>query len=60
MGTKSDKRQRASARYIRMDNLQYRVNISNARDIIYQQLRGIDSTFVEDILKPQSLVPTGV
>ncbi len=51
---------RDRARLSRVDNLQYRVKISNARDIVYQQLRGVDSTFVENILKEESLVPAEV
>lgn len=58
VGTKSDKRRRK--KLARVDNLQYQAKISSARDIIYQQLRGVDSTFVQDILKPESLVPTKV
>ena len=58
VGTKGDKSK--LKKLARVDNLQYRVKISNARDIIYQQLRGVNSTFVEDILKPESLVPTEV
>ncbi len=58
LGTKSDQRQRVSL--AREDNLQYRVKISNAREIIYAQNRTVDSNFVDNILFPESLVPTEV
>lgn len=58
LGTKSDQRQRVTL--ARKDNLQYRVKISSARDIIYDQNRTVDSTFVENLLFSESLVPTEV
>lgn len=58
LGTKRDQRQRISL--ARVDDLSYRVKISNAREIIYKQNRTVDSVYVERILKPQSLVPTEV
>ena len=58
LGTKNDKRQRKSL--ARVDNLQYQVKISSARDIIYQNNRKVDSKLVQNFLKPQSLVPTEV
>ena len=56
LGTKHDQSQRV--RLARLDNLQYRVKISNARDIIYEQNRSVDSKFVDNILGDESLVPT--
>ncbi|KJA19277.1 hypothetical protein HYPSUDRAFT_99107, partial [Hypholoma sublateritium FD-334 SS-4] len=56
LGTKHDSKQRN--RLVRVDNLQYRVKISSARDIIYKQNRSVDSKFVNAILKDESLVPT--
>ncbi len=58
LGTKSDHNRRA--RVARVDTLQYRVKIASARDIIYKQNRTVDSKFVNDILKNESLVPTEV
>lgn len=58
MGMRQDKRQRVSL--ARTDNLQYRAKISSARDIIYQKHRAVDSTPVQNLLKPESLVPTEV
>lgn len=58
LGTKSDQSQRVTL--ARRDNLQYRVKISNARDIIYEQNRTVDSEYVQNILKSESLVPTEV
>ena len=58
LGTKSDQRQRVTL--ARKDTLQYRVKISNARDIIYDQNRTVDSNFVDNVLKEESLVPTEV
>ncbi|KJA18100.1 hypothetical protein HYPSUDRAFT_145489 [Hypholoma sublateritium FD-334 SS-4] len=56
LGTGRDKNQRATLS--RVDDLQHRVKISCARDIIYIQNRTVNSLFVENILKPESLVPT--
>ncbi len=58
LGTKRDQNQRK--KLARVDNLQYRANISSARDIIYRQNRAVDSVFVNRVLKAQSLVPTQV
>ncbi|KJA23581.1 hypothetical protein HYPSUDRAFT_101562, partial [Hypholoma sublateritium FD-334 SS-4] len=55
LGTKSDQHQRVTL--ARKDNPQYRVKISSARDIIYKQNRTVDSNFVDNLLKPESLVP---
>ena len=43
-----------------MDNPRYRSKISSARKIIYEKNRTVNSKFVNDILKSQSLVPTEV
>lgn len=58
LGTKHDKRQRISL--ARVDNLRYRANILNARKIIYEKNRTVNSVFVQNLLKSQSLVPTEV
>lgn len=58
LGTKSDQHQRVTL--ARKDNPQYRVKISSARDIIYKQNRTVDSNFVDNLLKPESLVPIEV
>ena len=57
-GTKRDKKQRKSL--ARVDTLQYQVNVSSARKIIYQDNRMVQSKLVDDILKTKSLVPTEV
>lgn len=58
LGTGRDKNRRA--RLARIDNLQYRVKVSSARDVIYNQNCAVNSRFVDNILKPESLVPTEV
>ncbi len=55
-GTKLDHNRRA--RLARVNTLQYRVKVSNARDIIYRQNRPVNSKFVNTILKDESLVAT--
>ncbi|KJA26291.1 hypothetical protein HYPSUDRAFT_133110, partial [Hypholoma sublateritium FD-334 SS-4] len=56
LGTKHDQHRRVTL--ARKDDLQYRVKVSSAHDIIYQQNRTVDSNFVEHLLKSESLVPT--
>jgi hypothetical protein len=58
MGTALDRKQRKTLP--RVDDETRRSNIRNAREIIYQNNYAVDSTYVEDILKNQSLVPTVV
>lgn len=57
-GTKRDKKQRKSL--ARVDTLQYQVNVSSARKIIYQDNRTVQSKLVDNILKTKSLAPTEV
>lgn len=56
LGTKLDHNRRV--RLARVNSLQYRVKVSNARDIIYRQNRPVNSKFVNAILQEESLVPT--
>ncbi|KJA13591.1 hypothetical protein HYPSUDRAFT_151446 [Hypholoma sublateritium FD-334 SS-4] len=56
LGTGRDKNRRV--KLARVDNLQHRVKISSSCDIIYIQNRTVNSIFVENILKPESWVPT--
>ncbi|KAG9082831.1 hypothetical protein FS749_006541 [Ceratobasidium sp. UAMH 11750] len=56
MGTRSDMRMRANKP--RRDNISRQKQIRRARDIIYKQHKAVDNTEVEDLLRPQSFVPT--
>lgn len=58
LATRRDQRQRKSL--ARMDNLQYRVKISSAREIIYKNKCAVESVYVQRLLKPESLVPNEV
>lgn len=58
LGTKRDQHRRISL--ARVDDLHYKVNISCAREMIYQKNCAVDSSMVETLLKPHSLVPTEV
>ncbi len=58
IGTALDRKQRKLL--ARVDDLQYRVKISSAHKVIYEDNRGVNSVFVERWLKEESLVPTEV
>ena len=58
LGTPRDTNTRTKK--IRKDNLEYRCKIECAREIIYKQKYSVNSEAVENILKPESLVPTNV
>ena len=58
VGTVLDQKQRKLL--ARVDNIQYRVKISSAHKVIYEDNRGVGSVFVERWLKEESLVPTEV
>lgn len=48
------------SRQARHDDVHYRSKITQARGLIYKQNYTVNSDYVEDILKNQSLVPTRV
>jgi hypothetical protein len=54
----SDRGQRS--RLARADDLSRKAKISGARDLIYRQNSAVNSAPVEQLLRPQSLVPTVV
>jgi hypothetical protein len=56
IGTKRDKEQRETL--ARVDSLNRREKVSNARRLIYESNFAVDSAAVERLLKPESLVPT--
>ena len=58
VGTKRDKKQWLVL--ARVDSPSYRAKINKARQLIYEGNFVVDSAPVERILKPESLVPTGV
>lgn len=51
---------RARLRQARHDDVHYRSKITQARGLIYKQNYTVNSEYVEDVLKDQSLVPTRV
>ena len=58
LGSLSDMNNRV--RKSRKDDLEYKVKVESARNIIYRQKYSVNSEAVENILKPESLVPTRV
>ncbi|KAI9058875.1 hypothetical protein FKP32DRAFT_1581209, partial [Trametes sanguinea] len=56
VGTKRD--MDARVRQMRVDDADRQFKVARARSFIYDQHRGIGSKPVEDLLKPESLVPT--
>lgn len=58
LATRRDQRQRKTL--ARVDNLQYRVKISSAREIIYKNNRAVESVAIQRLLKPLSLTPNEV
>ncbi|KAG9079443.1 hypothetical protein FS749_008528 [Ceratobasidium sp. UAMH 11750] len=56
MGTRSDMQMRTNKP--RRDNIPRQKLIRRARDIIYTQHKAVDNAEVEDLLRPQSFVPT--
>jgi hypothetical protein len=58
LGTKLDIKQRETL--ARVDDDDRRRKVQLAREIIYDENYAVDSNGVEELLKPQSLVPTSV
>ena len=58
LGTTDDRNQRRDL--ARVGDQHYRAKITDARKIIYQNNRTVDSVMVQRLLKPESLVPTEV
>ncbi|KJA15704.1 hypothetical protein HYPSUDRAFT_148732 [Hypholoma sublateritium FD-334 SS-4] len=56
LGTTDDRNQRRDL--ARVGDQHYRAKITDARKIIYQNNRTVDSVMVQRLLKPESLVPT--
>ncbi|KAJ2987670.1 hypothetical protein NUW54_g9360 [Trametes sanguinea] len=48
----------ARVRKVRVDDVNRRFKVARARSFVYDQHRGIGSKAVEELLKPESLVPT--
>ncbi len=58
VGTEHDRNERKNL--ARVNDLEYRKNISDARKEIYQNKRVVDGVTVQRLLKAESLVPTEV
>lgn len=58
LGTLEDLAHRAQS--IRLDDEEYRRTILEARKLIFEDNRAVDSREVEDLLKPKSWTPTAV
>lgn len=58
LGTVQDMKQRKSL--ARADNQAKRLKVADAREYIYDKNFAVDSDYVEDLLKNESLVPTDV
>jgi hypothetical protein len=58
IGSKRDQRNRIDL--ARVDDHKRRLTVARVRQLIYQQNYAIDSAGVEQILQPESLIPTSV
>lgn len=58
LGTPADMKQRQDGK--RVDSCALHMKIAKARKLIYQQGYVVNSKLVDDLLKPESLVPTEV